>query len=315
MTSPEEQLLKRSRLAVEKSLDDLSTHTNRYTGDPATDSPFLHEHQPLRAGTSRKSAARLRLYQNGFLALQHVTISAMDHIRSLRVLLGDDLPPMYAATTLARAAGEATAQVHHRLDAAITPEMRLLRFGASLHHGLEDQVRGAGGLPEDSLARKAGVLESCKAQLAEVRGLFDECGMDIDKTGLTSRVTGETAPFRLQLSGLARDVYPHRPSWYNSASGTAHSQPWALGTANKALEDGHLLFGANMLELGGAVLLALDAAAVLDRTYAAYFGHDPEPAARDYRFRDKAIDGAMAECVSDRLKQEIAAGIRQRHSR
>ncbi len=311
MSSPQELLIKSCRVVVGESVTELQTHLNQYAATPAPGSPYLADQQPLRTGGSPRDIARLRVYQHGFLALQHVVVSAMDHLRSIHVLMADDLPPLFAGTTLARAAGEAAAQVLHRLDSNLTSELRLLRFAASLHHGLQDQTRGAKGLPEASVPRQAGVLEACEAQLADVEAILDECGMDVGKAGLTSRSTGESAPFRVQLSGLAQAVFPHRASWYNSTSGTAHSQPWALGTVNKGFEDNHLLFGANPLELGGAVILALDACTVIDSTYAAYFGHDPARATDTYQHRSAEIDTALLNSAPKALKHEMAVRLQQ----
>jgi hypothetical protein len=120
-------IVKRSRLALEKSLADLRANTAAYGSVPSAASPYQAEAEAVSAGSSRRQKARKRLWQNGLRTLQFVLASAEDHIQCTIVLLrGWDIP-VFASATLARAACEATAQICHLLDPALTPEGRLLR--------------------------------------------------------------------------------------------------------------------------------------------------------------------------------------------
>ena len=284
-----------SRKVLDDSIAEFDANADDYGQKPGATSPQKTEQTAINRGSDDRAKARRFLWRAGNSVAGYTAAGARDYILSTITLLEGSRIPLYAASLLSRAACEAAALANYLMEPELSIERRLLRYGVTILNDHKDRARAAKEFPAGSAMGRAGFLASLESDCDHFAQRLRDCGFTVTKDVVESKA-GDRETIRPALTDMAKRLLPNRPAYYNSLSSISHSRPWALaGAMVGEAEDGTPAIAPNRFELGAAALLELDAITALDRLWAVRCGRDPEPAAKKYRQRTKALDNVILD--------------------
>ncbi len=191
--------------------------------------------------------------------------AANAHLKMLRRELdpASDLPVIpLPCITLTRTVFEAALHVCWLLDTRATTDKRITRWAARQTGTTQDQLRvlRSFGLPPDEFDTQVEELrEDTKRRL--VRAGFTLLPKKGNRADETSNVSfgGVTSSLEPNIHQVAERFVPHRASMWTLASGTAHTQEWAVrarwGSMGEIVHD---LLGP-LLEISDALVFEIGA--------------------------------------------------------
>jgi hypothetical protein len=236
-----------------------------------------------------------------------IFVNVFDHLGAMsRVLSSTDSITLYSHETLVRVACEGAARIGYLLDPAVGFDVRLLRTGVLELADADAQVATVRSVA----AARPELAHAVDRAIKRREGLLGQ----LERSGMTVRMKGQKpthlelgdpaciVPCKLNLTGLVEQHFPGRPGSYRSASGIVHSNPWTLGdTVSSSPLTAELVLEPDIMGIGAATIIAIDASIVITASYAQYYGHDPESAARASRLRAHALDVLMQEYFAERV--------------
>jgi hypothetical protein len=274
-----------------------------FASAPQPGSPAVVESKMLR----RSTAAVLKRSEVHKMGLQQARLQVAfvyDCLVSIsRLLSGDDRGvSLYAHTSLSRNACEAAVRVHWHMDPGIGVQERIVRSAVAWHCAMQDQRRGFAALeragdPVATPERLAALNDQHRQflDLTQIAGIAPQ----MNRTGTAiSAFTLDTVrvPVKFNVSEAMAIALPKIPSWYAIGSAATHSSSWALVDALTSESGSHALhLSPNLMEIGAAAQSALYAAALVIKTYAGFYGHDPAPAVQETNKRINVIDRLMKD--------------------
>ncbi|RCG21140.1 hypothetical protein DQ384_36610 [Sphaerisporangium album] len=262
---------------------------------PRPGSPYLAEREEWEASSEHSQD----LWSYGHRMARGILLNLADHLAMLRKAFSGPELPLYAHMTLSRVVAEAAAQVCNLIDPEAGYRERVLRAALLGLRSRTQEVRAIGSLLDEHPVRRIGALENTTRAREEFIGLMEKAGLEVRRrVGMPTgaRYLGD-GPFRdldPKLTLLVNGLFPDRPAGYQIGSGVVHSLEWMLRDAIASDGADGVRAEPDLLGMGAATLLALDACAAVAGAYARLYGHDPAPAAEASARRCLRVDKACA---------------------
>jgi hypothetical protein len=309
-------LVRKSRLALESELNALRSTVEEITGAPQFGCPFLADGEASAVTDEQTHAARGELRDWTLHGARLLHVGAYDHLASLARLLGSDgTMSLFAHSTMSRVICEAAIRLAWMIDSEVTHSERLSRGAASLYASVENRLKHAGRATTHlPAALRQHMLDTCRTDLDHLVTVIQAAGLALGRNdnGRVVRVedpaTGGRTPINLNITDQMSRRLPESPGWYGISSGSAHSTIWLLHSAVTSRPEEELTLTPDLLEVGAAAESAISASALIIRTFAAYFGHDPTARSRKSRSRRGMLDALMREYATTR--SSLPAGSR-----
>jgi hypothetical protein len=191
---------------------------------------FVHDatHRPVP--NSRLEIAMKGKVGDAYELARQRLVSAEDHLRSLRTLLGpESILPHFSMFTLTRAAGLATVHARHLLDLTIDEKARFGRALSARLENLHQQHKVLTELnpplpPPDPFTTWDEFLVD-RIDHLQMRATANGIPVGFNRSGAISGFDSpwpsDTDLFDLHMPGVGK-------TWFKYLSGYAHSLPWAM---------------------------------------------------------------------------------------
>ncbi|MFB9252246.1 hypothetical protein ACFFWE_28765 [Sphaerisporangium melleum] len=264
---------------------------------PQPGSPYLIERKIWVAASDSQAA----LWSEAHLMARGILLNLFDHLAMLRkAFSGPEQLPLYAHMTLARVVMEAAVQICELVDPAAGFEQRVLRAAQLGLRSRTLEMSAVWGLPAGHQVRE-GALEKTVRRREEFASLVEKAGIEVrrgkDERPKGVRYLGSDRFLDLDpsMTELVGQRFPALPSGYQLTSGVVHSMEWMLRDAYADDDADAVRAEPDLLGMGMATLMALNACAAVAESYAELYGHDPESAAEASARRRRRVDEASAQ--------------------
>lgn len=107
------------------------------------------------------------------------------------------------------------------------------------------------------------------------------------------RLGAHKEPLRFETGPKMKALFPDFPPLYTMTSGIAHSLPWMLDVSRTSDSGPELELGIDLMQAGAAATASITASSLMVKTYATYYGLDPEPYVRPSRQRIAMLETWM----------------------
>ncbi|MFJ5036021.1 hypothetical protein ACIQB5_50555 [Streptomyces sp. NPDC088560] len=108
---------------------------------------------------------------------------------------------------------------------------------------------------------------------------------------------------KFETGPTMKKMLPESPTWYTMSSASAHGLTWMLRQASPAFGS-ELEIKPDLMQAAASAQSAISASGLIVKSYALYYGHDPEPLIRESRQRRAMIDGWMKNAVGLQAQQQ-----------
>ncbi|MET8146459.1 hypothetical protein ABZU32_39635 [Sphaerisporangium sp. NPDC005288] len=260
---------------------------------PRPGSPYMVEREVSQSASEHSK----RLWSEAHRTARTILLNLIDHLAMLRKAFSGPELPLYAHITLSRVVAEAAAQVCNLIDPDVGYRDRVLRAALLGLRSRTQEVSAICSLPDEHPVRVIGALEKTMHARDEFISLMEKADLEVRRrgerlTGVRYRDDGPFLDLEPKLTPLVNRLFPDRPAGYQIGSGVVHSLEWMLRDAIAGDGTDEVHATPDLLGIGAATLLALDACAAVAAAYARLYGHDPATAAELSARRRRRIDEA-----------------------
>jgi len=297
-------LITKSRRAIEQEAVALKEAVEEYANSPQPGCLFKTDGNAWKQGHHRHRAGRRRLALLGQQQARLMLANALDHLVTMGRALGSDgALSLYSHTTLSRVVCEGVVRLAWLLDATVSYEERIARSAAALLESSESRLQGANAIPADWFGQQPRqvLIERSQTARDKVIRIIDSAGLarvlnrpgtktaSIDVPGTATKIA-----IKLEIGLLMAKLLPDSPTWYTISSGPAHSVTWTLISAIVTDQSNpNLVLTPDLLEIGSAAETVISASALAIKSYALFYGHDPEPRVTRSQQRRDVLDKLM----------------------
>lgn len=262
--------------------------------------------------TSRAHRRRLMFFAQHQARLNH--FNAYQHMRAMaRILGGDGQMAALVPTTLSRVVCEAAVRVNWLLDTAVSYEARITRSAASLYSSGLNELKAANEMTAGPEKQKA---------VAEAQELLDKLDTWLDKAQVdrvldrnqqrvaTLQIPSANVkvPVELKVGPEMKARLPEAPTWYSRGSGVAHSATWRLRqVVSPDSDSSDVTWEPDLVEIAEASIAAIYGSALVIKTYALYYGVDPEQFISKSRSRANMIEVWKANWIALEQQKRLEA--------
>lgn len=288
-------IVSRSYYALIQERDALEKALQEYANAPKPGCTYLSEKEAWKGAPHRQRAHRRRLWGDATNQSLLMIGNILDHMWAASRLLNGESVPIYAHMTLSRVLVEAAARICYLTDPAVGYEGRVVR-GATLGlQSINAHVTAAQSLPSTSPAMPHALTDAIKKRdkledRIKRAGLEFKLNANQKRTHLQDSGSGVSEALKINLTALVEKYFADRPSWYRLSSGVIHSARWMLDDVVVGSDHQGVTMVPDFMGIGAATMLAIDACQAVAKTYAQFYGHNPQLATRASALRTQVVD-------------------------